>query len=143
LVRVIDHTDELVDALKVVCIVEVNEGGLPELFCVAGGSHNGETSSFNLLLPLLERREFLVVVFKVFPEEVELVLDVFVDPGFLLELEDQIQRVDHRQVLKAAFIRLEVVEKHAYNAHDFLLVEVIKDFSNTLNDADLIVSEEV
>jgi hypothetical protein len=37
----------------------------------------------------------LVVVFKVFPELIKSVLDVLVDPGFLLELEDQVERVDH------------------------------------------------
>lgn len=110
---------------------------------MAGRSNDGEGSSFNLLLPFLEGREFLVVVFKVFPKLVKLVLDVLVDPRFLLELENQVERVDHRQVFKAAFISLEVVEKHADNTHDFLLVEVIQDFSNTLNNTDLIVSEVV
>jgi len=46
-------------------------------------------------------------------------------------------------VLEAALVSLQVVEEHADNANDFLLIEVIQDFGNGLNDAELVVSKAV
>ena len=73
---------------------------------MAGRPNDSESSSLNLLLPLLKGRELLVVVLEVLPELVKSVLNLLVDPGFLLELKDQVERVDHREMLKALLISL-------------------------------------
>ena len=42
-------------------------------------------------------------------------------------------------MLKTVLISLQIVEKHTDNTHNFLLVEVIKDLSDSPNDSNLII----
>jgi len=108
---------------------------------VAGGSNGSQVSSLNLLLPLLKGREFLVVLLEVLIELLKLILNFLVDPRLFLELDDQIERVDHGEMLEAVLISLDVVEKHADDTDDLLCVEVVQHFGYGLDNVVAIVGE--
>ena len=97
----------------------------------------------HLRLPLVKRRELLVVLVKVLEELLEDAGDLFVDPGSVAELDDEVERVDHREVLKADLIVLEVEEDVADHAHDLLLVREIQNLCDVLDHVQTEVLEQV
>jgi len=49
----------------------------------------------DLLLPLLERTELVVVLVKVLEELFKCLSDVFIDPGSILEFDHEVKCVNH------------------------------------------------
>jgi len=134
-----EHFNEDVDASKVVVVVEVDELSLPELLGVHWGP--GELLPSDLCLPLVERGELLVVLVKVLEESLENGINLLVDPRSVLQFHDKVECVDHGEVLEGERVVFQVIEHHADDAHNLLFVEVIEDFGDVLDDAELEVSE--
>lgn len=90
------------DELKVFGNIEVDKCSLPELFCV----HSAPRVLIlrYLLLPLFEWTKFLVVSIEEFKEPIKAVSDIFVNPGSVLELDDEVESVDHAQVVETLFV---------------------------------------
>lgn len=86
-----------------------------------------ELSSVNLVSELLYRAEHLLVVIKVLEESLQLLVDIVVNPMSVLELDDQVERVDVGQMLLASFNFLEVIEEHEHDSHNLFPVEEIKN----------------
>jgi hypothetical protein len=82
-----------INALEVFSLVEEYESSLPELFGVNWGPV--ELSALDLLLPLLERAEFVIVLVEVLPEALEKIDDLRVNPGAVLQLGHKVKCVDH------------------------------------------------
>lgn len=96
------HVKKHVNALQILSFVKENERSLPELLCVHRVPR--ERSPHNLGLPLLEGREFLVVLVEVLEQLLKHVFNVFVHPRTVLQLDDQIKSINHRQVLQTIFV---------------------------------------
>ncbi len=75
----------------------------------------------------------MVVLIEVLEELLKGLLDLRVDPRSVAKLNHQVQRVDHRQMLKADLVVLQVVENEANHADSLLFVAEVKDFSDVLN----------
>lgn len=71
-----------VNTLEVFSFIEEDKSSLPELFGVNWGPV--ELSTLDLLLPLLERAEFLIVLIEVLPETLEKFNDLSVNPRAVL-----------------------------------------------------------
>ena len=88
-------------------VVEVDELGLPELLCVHWGP--GELLPSDLCLPLVEGGELLVVLVKVLEESLENVINLLVDPRSVLQFHDEVECVDHGQVLEGERVVFQVL----------------------------------
>jgi hypothetical protein len=82
----------LLDELEILRLIEIDEGRLPELLCVDRAP--GELKLGDLLLPLFEGAEFLVVRIEELEQQLEVLADVLVDPGSILQFGDEVECVD-------------------------------------------------
>lgn len=103
----------------------------------------GKATSLNLLLPLIEGRELLVVLIEELKELLEDLVNLLINPGSISELDYQIERVNHRKMLQANLVILQIVEDQTYHAHNLLFVREVKDLSDVLNDVEIEVLEEL
>jgi len=112
--------------------MEVDKVGLPELLSM--DRRPAELALLNLTTPLVEGTEFFVVGVEENEQLLEKVLDILVNPGSVLELDNNVESVDHGQVLKANSAIFQVIEKHTDDSNNLLFVEVVEDLANELND---------
>jgi len=112
--------------------MEVDKVSLPELFSM--DRRPAELALLNLTTPLVEGTEFFVVGVEENEQLLEKVLDILVNPGSVLELDNNVESVDHGQVLKANSAIFQVIEKHTDDSNNLLFVEVVEDLANELND---------
>jgi len=83
----------------------------------------------------------LVVRIEEFEQQIEVLADVFVDPGSILQFGDDVECVDHREVVEALLVVLEVHEEHSDDAHYLLLVVVVEDLASSLDQVEAVVAE--
>ena len=93
----------------------------------------GELATLNLLLPLIEGRELLVVLIEEVEEVLEDLINLFVNPRSVSKLDDKVERVDHGEMLEANIIILQVVEDEADHANNLLFVGEIEDLGDVLD----------
>ena len=129
----------MLDELEILRLIEIDEGRLPELLCVDRAP--GELKLGDLLLPLFEGAEFLVVRIEELEQQLEVLADVLVDPGSILQFGDDVECVYHREVVEALLVVLEVHEEHSDDAHYLLLVVVVEDLARSLDQVEAVVAE--
>lgn len=101
----------------------------------------GELTTLNLLLPLIEGRELLVVLIEEVEEVLEDFINLLVDPRSVSKLDNKVERVNHGKVLEANLVILQVVEDQADHTDNLLFVGEIEDLGNVLDDVQLEVLE--
>jgi len=93
-----------------------------------------ELLSVDLVLKLVDRTKDFLVFLEELTEFFNELVDVFVDPVSVLELVNQTEAVNVRQVLLTDFVLLQVVEEHQHNAHDLLPAAVVQYLRYSLQD---------
>lgn len=83
----------------------------------------------------------MVVLIEVVEQDLEHLLDLLIDPMTVLQFDNQVQGVDHREMLKADLIIFQVLENEADHTHNLLFVVEIEDLSNVLDHVQLEVLE--
>mmetsp|Transcript_16549 Transcript_16549/g.28133 ORF Transcript_16549/g.28133 Transcript_16549/m.28133 type:complete len:468 (+) Transcript_16549:1408-2811(+) len=129
------------DEVEVLLLVEVDAVLLPELLGVAGAP--SELAPVDLVLELVDGAEDALVLLEELAEVLEHLVDVGVDPVAVLQLEDEVEGVDVREVLLAAADILEIVDEHQRDPGDLLPAEVVQDLRHLLNDGQGVVLEEL
>lgn len=139
LLRIVTGQDFLNNFLhvSVVVIVEFHCVLLPEFLGMDWSPF--QESPVDLVLPLLERTELLVVFIEVSPQPLQQSADFLVYPVSVLELNYQVKCVDVRHLLEAIGISFETIQKHQHDPHDLFLVEEVQDFGDILNHLVLVV----
>jgi len=127
------------DKFQIFRLMEVDKLTLPELLCVDGGP--AEIVGRDLLLPLVECTEFLVVAVKLLPESVKGGFNVLVNPDSVGKLGNNVKGVDHGEVVHAFLVFHQALEEHHDNADNFLLIVVVKHLGNVLNNVKVVVRE--
>jgi hypothetical protein len=125
------NTDKNVNALQVLSVIKVDKGRLPEFFSV--DRRPAESSARHLSLPFVEAGEFLVILVEIFEKLLKDALNSLIDPRSVAQLDHQVEGIDHREVLQAERIILQVEENHANHAHDLLFVGEVEDFGDMLD----------
>jgi len=69
----------------------------------------GKLSLDDLLLPLVEGAELLVVLIEVPEQVLERLNDILINPGSVLQLDHDVEHIDHREALHALIVFLQVL----------------------------------
>ena len=86
-----------------------------------------ELLPFNLGLPLLKRGELLIVLIEVLEEFFEQFVNLLVNPWSILKFDYQVKSIDHRHVLEAKLVFLQIIKHHADDADNLFFVKVVKN----------------
>lgn len=65
----------------------------------------------------------------------------FINPNSVIQLVHNVKGIDHREEVHAVLVFHDVFEEHTDNAHNLLLVVVIKHLSNMFDNVEVVVSE--
>ena len=108
----IEELNLTVDELQVALSIELVHAVLPKLGLV--DRVPSIVVLFNLLFPLFEAGELLVVLIEFDEQLVNDFLDVFVNPHAVLELLDCGVGIDHCQVVHALLVKHQLLQKMLY-----------------------------
>ena len=83
--------------------------------------------SLDLSFPFFEGGEFLIILIKVFEKLFKELVDLFVYPRSILELDYKVKGIDHRQMLQAKLVFFQIIKHHANDTDNLFLVEIIEN----------------
>mmetsp|Transcript_19642 Transcript_19642/g.30294 ORF Transcript_19642/g.30294 Transcript_19642/m.30294 type:complete len:327 (-) Transcript_19642:404-1384(-) len=127
--------------VEVLLSVEQDVVLLPELLLMARTP--SQLSSSDLVLELLDGTEDLLVGLEVLGEALQHLVDVFVNPVAVLQLEDQVENINVGEVLLASRDVLQVVNEHKHDASNLLPAEEVHDLGHLLDDCKSVILEEL
>jgi len=107
--------------------------------------HWGPSKTFShyLGLPFLKGRELLVVHIEELEKVLEDLDDLWVNPWTILKFDDQVECINHREMLETEFIVFKIVEKHADDSYNLLFIEEVQNLGNMFDYVKFEVSEAI